>query len=160
MDITISVNQRKLVKELQQIYPVTGKQTTELRFWIAGAELSVDLFRGQVHEDEISAALGFLAHSVVLLAKYLNVPLRHRIVCNSSRSAIQDSDGKILPLFLSRVAERPQLERGQVLLHRNVDCLAQSRGIRGSSNNEDQPQQRQHILVKLRDVYDRVIYGS
>jgi Vacuolar sorting 38 and autophagy-related subunit 14 len=137
--------QKRLVQDLQQIYPISCKSND--RYWIANAELPLDLFRGQVHEDEISAALGFLAQSLVLLSKYLNVALRHRIVCNSSRSAVQDADGTILPLFLSRVAERHQLERGLMLMHRNVDCLAQSQGLVSEES---------HILAKLDLVYDKV----
>ena len=149
VNFAITVYQKRLVKELQQIYPITCKNQD--RYWIASAELPLDLFRGQVHEDEISAALGFLAHALVLLSKYLNIPVRHRIVCNSSRSAIQDADGTILPLFLSRVAERQQLERGLSLLYRNVGCLAQSQGLIIT--------EEQHILAKLRHVYDKVVCG-
>ena len=148
VDFSISFYQRKLVKDLQQIYPISCKNSN--RYWIANAELPFDLFRGQVHEDEISAALGFLAQSVVLLSKYLNVALRHRIVCNSSRSAVQDADGTILPLFLSRVAERYQLERGLVLMHRNLGCMAQSQGLVSEET---------HILAKLDRVYDKIISG-
>lgn len=145
----VALHKRRLVKDLQQIYPVTNKNHD--RYWIANAELPLDLFRGQVHEDEISAALGYLAHCLVMMSKYLNVALRHKIVCNSSRSAIQDADGTILPLFLSRVAERQQLERGLVLLHRSVDCLSLSQGL--------VPGNEPHILAKLSNVYDKVISG-
>ena len=38
------------------------QQRAHDRYWIANAELPFDLFRGQVHEDEISAALvGYVA---------------------------------------------------------------------------------------------------
>ena len=149
VDFIVSLHKRRLVKDLQQIYPVTNKNKD--RYWIANAELPLDLFRGQVHEDEISAALGYLAHCLVMMSKYLDVALRHKIVCNSSRSAIQDADGTILPLFLSRVAERQQLERGLVLLHRSVDCLFQSQGLVLCNDA--------HILAKLSHVYDKVIAG-
>ena len=149
LDVVVALHQRRLVKDLQQIYPVTSKNHD--RYWIATAELPLDLFRGQVHDDEISAALGYLAHCLVLMSKYLNVALRHKIVCNSSRSAVQDADGTILPLFLSRVAERVQLERGFVLLHRNVDCLSLSQGMVLHNNDES------HILAKLNQVYTRVL---
>lgn len=143
--------------------------------------MPLDLFWGHaINEDEVSAALGFVAHALVLLSKYLAIALRHRMVCNSSRSAIQD-DGtstaamdnglinpehkmEILPLFLGRLAERQQLERGMILLHRNVDCLAKSQGMMLRNNNgegqqqQQQPQQ-QHLLAKLQQVFDNVIQG-
>jgi Vacuolar sorting 38 and autophagy-related subunit 14 len=144
--VAIDLCQRQLVKELCQIYPIISKNQD--RFWIANAELPLDLFRGLVHEDEISAALGFIAHSLSLLSKYLHVVLRHRIICNSSRSGIRDADGSLLPLFLSRSSERSQIERGMILLHRNISCLAQSRGIVLSES---------HILAKLNQVYEIVL---
>jgi hypothetical protein len=185
----MTIFQRKLVQELKQIYPITIKQQTQQqqhqskRYCIAGTELPLDLFWGHaIHEDEVSAALGFVAHALVLLSKYLAVALRHRMVCNSSRSAIQD-DGtsmcasevngggafnnnnnnqgnrmEILPLFLGRSVERQQLERGMILLHRNVDCLAQSQGMHlrhRDGSVEGQPQQ--HLLAKLQQVFDHIV---
>ena len=120
---------------------------------IAGAELPTDLFGGDVNEEEISAALGFLAHSLVMMSKYLSIPLRYRIICNSSRSAIQEEGAKILPLFLARTAERQHLERGIVLLNHNIDCIAKTRGIKFSQADA-------HILVKVHEVYEFCIHGS
>jgi hypothetical protein len=47
---------------------------------------------GSVGEDDLSAALGHLCHVVSMLSKYLTIPLRYRLICNSSRSAVQDED--------------------------------------------------------------------
>lgn len=140
----------KLLKELQQIYSITNKKGD--RYTIAGAELPGDIFGGETSEDEISAALGFLAHSLVMMSKYLTIPLRHRIVCNSSRSAIQEEGANILPLFLARNGERQPLERGMVLLHRNVDCIANSRGIEYGKSS--------HILAKVKQIYQEVLKSN
>jgi hypothetical protein len=193
----MTIFQRKLVQELKQIYPITIKQQTQQqqhqskRYCIAGTELPLDLFWGHaIHEDEVSAALGFVAHALVLFSKYVAVALRHRMVCNSSRSAIQD-DGtsmcasevnggggafnnnnnnnqenrmEILPLFLGRSVERQQLERGMILLHRNVDCLAQSQGMHlrrgGVGEGQQQQQPQQHLLAKLQQVFDHIVEGK
>jgi Vacuolar sorting 38 and autophagy-related subunit 14 len=45
-----------------------------------------------ISEDDLSAALGYLCHIVFMLSKYLAIPLRYRLICNSSRSAVQDED--------------------------------------------------------------------
>jgi len=146
LEVSVDLYQVKLLAELQQIYPIVYKVGE--RYEIAGAELPIDIFGGEISEDETSAALGFLAHSLVMMSKYLSIPLRYRIVCNSSRSAIQEEGRNILPLFLARNCERQPLEHGLVLLHRNVDCIAKSRGLECRGN---------HILVKVQAIYQKVL---
>jgi hypothetical protein len=38
--------------------------------------------------DTLSSALGYACHLVVMVAKYLDAPLRYRLICNASRSAV------------------------------------------------------------------------
>mmetsp|Transcript_26943 Transcript_26943/g.40907 ORF Transcript_26943/g.40907 Transcript_26943/m.40907 type:complete len:91 (-) Transcript_26943:1521-1793(-) len=87
-----------------------------------------------------------------MMSKYLSIPLRHRIVCNSSRSAIQEEGSSILPLFVARNGERQQLERGIVLLHRNVDCISKTRGIKCSKSS--------HLLGKTLHIYQEVLKSN
>ena len=121
-------------------------------------------------DEELSAVLGALSHVVLLLAKYLGVPLRYRIFSNSSRSAIQDDCGIIHPLFLARPVEREQVAQGLVLLERNVICIAESRGISIQQKQEEQQQQSRdeqassvqsevHIFEKVRQLYQATIKG-
>jgi len=146
LELSVDLYQIKLLTELQQIYPIVYKVGE--RYEIAGAEIPIDIFGGEISEDEISAAFGFLAHFIVMMSKYLSIPLRYRIVCNSSRSAIQEEGRNILPLFLARNCERQPLERGLMLLHQNVDCIAKSRGLECKEN---------HILVKVQAIYQNVL---
>ena len=154
----------KLVRELGAIYPISivdgrdesgknGSGGESRRYLIRGLEIPTDLYNNStnVSEEEISAALGFCCHLVVMLSKYLGVPLRYRIFCNSSRSAIRQGN-IIYPLFTARVVEREQLERGMLLLYANVDCILQTRGI------EHNP--KSHILARLQRVYRHVIEGN
>lgn len=156
----------KLVRELGAIYPISvvdgreesGKNSSGIggesrRYLIRGLEIPIDLYNNSTNvvEEEISAALGFCCHLVVMLGKYLCVPLRYRIFCNSSRSAIRQGT-IIYPLFTARVVEREQLERGMLLLYANVDCILQTRGI------EYNP--KSHILARLQRIYRHVIEGN
>eukprot|EP00968_Pinguiococcus_pyrenoidosus_P015575 scaffold1439_cov282-Pinguiococcus_pyrenoidosus.AAC.11 len=55
---------------------------------IRGLELPKDL--SGKDDEHISSALGYAAHLVLMLSKYLAVPLRYQILYYSSRSAIRD----------------------------------------------------------------------
>jgi hypothetical protein len=137
----------KLLKELRVIYPI--QCMSEHRYFIRGLELPSDLHNGDVSEDEVSAALGFVCHSLVMISKYLSIPLRYRIICNSSRSAVQDDEVDILPLFQARVVEASQLDRGMTLLELNVECILKNRGICCA--------EKSNILAKIKRIYDKII---
>lgn len=147
-ELRIEVQRQKLLRDLFSIYPIECHHGNQ--FLIRDAELPSDVLSGDVDEDEVSAALGFVCHTVVMLSKYLSVPLRYRIVCNSSRSAIQDDGTTILPLFHSRIVERNQISRAMVLLHRNVDRILKSKDLSIATG-------RENILVKLRRLYTEML---
>lgn len=139
----------KLLEELRIIYPIRGQ--AEETWFIRGQEIPKDLHSGSVSEEEISAALGFLCHSIVMISKYLSIALRYRIVCNSSRSAVQEDATTMLPLFQARMVERDALDRAMILLERNVVCILKMRRI---SYSEDS-----HILCKVNRIYDNIVDG-
>ncbi|KAL7566284.1 hypothetical protein ACA910_013613 [Epithemia clementina (nom. ined.)] len=134
-------------------YSANAANSPTLRGWTLPSPGS--LFSSAT-DDELSAVLGALSHVVLLLAKYLGVPLRYRIFSNSSRSAIQDDRGIIHPLFLARPVEREQVAQGLVLLDRNVTCIAQSRGVllqRTPTQHLLQSPSDLHIFEKVRQLY-------
>jgi len=149
LDLVVEGQRIKLLKELRAIYPIQCKP--EHHYFIRGIELPSELHVGLVTEDEISAALGYICHSLVMMSKYLSIPLRYRIVCNSSRSAVQEDGATILPLFQSRLVERDLLDRGMALLDRNVEMIAKSREIRCGETS--------HILAKMKRIYDKIVDG-
>ena len=149
LDLVTEAQRVKLLKDLRAIYPIQCKP--DQHYFIRGVELPPDLHVGLVTEDEISAALGYICHSLVMMSKYLSIPLRYRIVCNSSRSAVQEDGSTILPLFQSRLVERDFLDRGMNLLHRNVETLAKSRNVQFGDNV--------HILAKMKRIYDKIVGG-
>lgn len=93
-------------------------------------------------DELISAGLGFVCLAIIMCSKYLSIPLRYRLIFNSSRSAIRE-DSNVFPLFKERVVERDQFDRGILLLHRNIDHLLQKRGLKSKTSDQD------HILAKV-----------
>jgi hypothetical protein len=142
----------KLLQELQTIYPIKSVSEADQQYLIRGLKLSFDINNTTVvPEEELSAALGFACHLVVMLSKYLSVQLRYSVFCNSSRSAIKDGT-VVFPLFLARAVEREQLGRGMKLLDANVDSILKTRGIAYTAES--------HMLSKLKRVFDQVIEGE
>lgn len=149
LDFCLEAQRIKLLEELQMTYPIRCQ--AEETWFIRGQEVPKDLHAGGVSEEEVSAALGFLCHSVVMISKYLSIALRYRIVCNSSRSAVQQDATTILPLFQARMVERGELNRGMLLVERNVACILKTRGIPYSQDS--------HILCKVKRIYDNIVDG-
>ena len=106
-----------------------------------------------IQEDELSAALGYACHLIILLSKYLQIPLRHRVMFNSSRSGIQEC-GTVYPLFLTRLVEREQVLRGVSFLNANVDCIL----IHLNLFERNEPR-GMNILKKLNRVYEHFLDG-
>jgi len=135
----------KLIRDLRDIYPIAQDSAqyssngliqstrqaenavSNTSFLIRGLRLPTDIYTTTISEEEVNTALGYCAHLVFMVAKYLAIPLRYRIFCNGSRSAIELDAVGIFPLFLGRLAaralEREQVDRGARLLGTNVDCI-------------------------------------
>jgi Vacuolar sorting 38 and autophagy-related subunit 14 len=69
-----------------------GTTMTTSYFAVGGSSSSEGGVPAIISEDDLSAALGYLCHVVFMLSKYLSIPLRYRLICNSSRSAVQEVD--------------------------------------------------------------------
>lgn len=78
-------------------------------------------------EEDVSTALGFVAHLVCLLSKYLEIPLRYRIVYAASRSGLCDDvlRSTLFPLYLGNPDEKARKARrcGCILLNKNIEHL-------------------------------------
>lgn len=167
----------KLVRDLQAVYPITldtpTNNTSSMAlsliggssnnrgaaggYLIRGLRLPVDIYTTTVPEEEINASLGYCAHLVYMIAKYLAIPLRHRIFCNSSRSAIQQDGVGVFPLFLGRMVarslEREQVDRGARLLGANVNCILMHLNMPSSLRLV-------HILARLQAILSFVATGD
>jgi len=152
LEFLLETRQAKLLMDLRTIYPIQAIGVTlssKVQYLIRGIEVPIDLYGPQVLDEEVSAALGFLCHLVFMVSKYLSIPLRYKVICNSSRSAIQDDGRGIFPLFKERVVEQKQLDRAMFLLHRDVDCILIMRGI------DFVP--RSHILSKVELLFSQTL---
>jgi Vacuolar sorting 38 and autophagy-related subunit 14 len=149
LEFRMEAQRIRLLRELAVIYPVTISD--DRRFLIRGLEIPQELNSSAVPENVVSAALGFLCHTVVLMSKYLGVHLSHRLHFQSSRSAVQSERGTVYPLFQGRPVEREQLAFAVHLLDMNIECICKARGIRLAA--------KLHMLAKVKRIYEQVIDG-
>lgn len=125
----IRSRQAMLVKQLGAVYPIEYEGVGEYK--IRGIKiLNSDLTAaGRAEEDTISTALGYIAHLVFMLSKYLQVNLRYRVVPYSSRSylkdEINDPHGEY-PLY-KRGSDRERHEKAIYFLRKNVEQVRCSR---------------------------------
>ena len=144
--LLLDARQAKLIGELHAIYPI---QETEAReFAIRGLELPVDL--SSKDDEHVSSALGFVCHVMVMLSKYLEVPLRYQLIFSASRSLVRDrvfssgASGGTYPLFRKGV-DRERFERAVRLLEADVEQLLVARDA------EFDP--RAPVLANLRSLF-------
>jgi hypothetical protein len=64
----------------------TGKLGGNNVYLIRGLRLPADIYTTSISEEEVNTSLGYCAHLVFMVAKYLAIQLRHRIFCNGSSS--------------------------------------------------------------------------
>ena len=94
----------RLVARLLRIHPITLHPTPS----ICGLPLSPPYTDGP--DDSTSSALGLCAHLVLMISKYLRLHLRHKVLSNSSRSAVIGDAGALLPLFRARGGGRGDMD--------------------------------------------------
>jgi hypothetical protein len=132
--------QLKLLSDLQQVYPI--ERTDGGEYSIRGIELHLDSTRD---EEVVSTGLGYVVHLLLLVSKYLEVPLRYQLLFYASRSMIRDpiavtvpyntaavssaaQAGVTLPLY-RRGNERERFEQAVQWLRSDVEQLLQTRGV-------------------------------
>lgn len=127
------VRQLKLISEIQALYPIERHDGID---HIRGLEFPND--HSLVDDDHISSALGYVAHLIILLAKYLELPLRYPIAYAASKSLIRDpmlagasvivGQSATLPLYRKGV-ERDKFEKALTLLQKNIEQIVHSVGL-------------------------------
>jgi len=70
-EFLLESRQIKLLSELQTIYPIQRLDNQE--YAIRGVELPYDLNSTSKDDEHVSSALGYVAHLVFMLSKYLQV---------------------------------------------------------------------------------------
>jgi hypothetical protein len=124
---------RRICEELLSIFPIEPTDHP-LLFTICGLPLPNTSF-DDADEDVVSAALGYVARLVDMLQYYLSVPLPYPISAFGSRSLIQDlisilqDNQRTFPLYMKGTV-RFRFDYGVFLLNKNIECLAESQGLK------------------------------
>lgn len=138
----VIVRQTRIVLELNSIYPLKqvmagatlpgGGVSPGNVFSICNYELPNSDFTG-ADDDLCATALGYVAHLVFMLSKYLDIPFRYSITPMCSRSTIRDDISlevpgkpKEYPLYVSKGKDRVHFEFGVFLLNKNIQQLIEN----------------------------------
>ncbi|KAH8101369.1 hypothetical protein BXZ70DRAFT_88447 [Cristinia sonorae] len=151
---------------LASIYPIELVSPPDLLFSIVDVPLPIPLstndpapptslpaFR-EVNEDTVATALGFAAHTVQLLAAYMNKSLTYPITYIGSRSLIKDGISamvgpRMFPLF-SKGVDTYRFEYGVFLLNKNIELLMLERDLRALDMRHTLPNLK-NLLLTLTD---------
>jgi hypothetical protein len=126
-------DQLRLIHELSLLYPIVERDDLRKVYSIRGLLFNEhDLTKQQ--EENVSTALGYVAHTVMLLSRYLLVPLRFDLVCAASRSWVLDLHDprhvkRAYPLF-HRAESKTEFDTANQLLRKDVEHLLLSQGLR------------------------------
>lgn len=118
----VSIRQTRIILQLHSIYSL--EQQSQSQFTICTLPLPSGDFAG-CDEETVATALGYTAHFVFMISKYLNLPFRYPITPMCSRSTIRDDvsqpggneKDKTYPLYL-KGKERSSFEYGVLLLNK------------------------------------------
>ncbi len=104
--------------------PPKAAPTGPVRFAIRRIVLPVlSAALANMDDEEMSTAFGHTAHVLTLIAKYLHVPLRYRLLCTGSRSSIVNDVTSIeYPLYANGV-DRERFECACYLLNLDIRQL-------------------------------------
>ena len=147
-----SFRRRTLLHHLSIIYPLSPPRTA-LKVSQALHPLMCYTIRGlrlpnnfnniltSFEEEQVSTALGYVCHLILMLAKYLDIPLRYRMIYRGSRSVICDdvTASSQFPLYFKNMEER-RFELGVILLNKNVEHVSRAR----TRIAQDEKQAREH----------------
>ena len=126
------------------IYPITISEDKN------GARVSDSRYRVTRHErvphkEQIATALGYVAHLVFMISKYLEIPLRYRLIHHASRSFVRDAissasggRGMNYPLFW-KGGRREDFERAVSLLKQNIEQLMWARDVIPNAHGSRHP---------------------
>lgn len=145
--ILLTRQQRHLIASLRKIYPIECKETG-IVYTIRGLPLTkADVDSGQ--EQRTSTALGYIAHLVILLSKYLLIPLRYMPRPMASRSTIVDfaiDEDKDFPLYWKGSAHSQRFRLAYYMLLHDVLQLLFAVGIKPPNGGK-------HILECLQKLF-------
>lgn len=149
----LGARRRRMIYALSQLYPISrmgSSANTMASYTIRGQRLPArDL--ASIEDEQVSTALGYASHLALLLAKYLEVPLRYTIVYRGSRSSMRDDvqGGAEKPLYTRGESAR-DFERAHRLL---VEDAAQLLLVRCAVSGKAPPRADASVL----GILDRLL---
>ena len=121
---------------------------------MGGAELPLSGWE-RLEDEPLSTPLGQAAHLVALLAKYMAVPLRFRIVVRGSRSYLMEEAVPVVgptafPLFAR--GQRPEhFRQGVAMLIGNIAQIAHHCGLPNNLRADA------HLLCRLIILFEQLL---
>ncbi|KAG0289437.1 hypothetical protein BGZ97_006465, partial [Linnemannia gamsii] len=127
-----SSKRTELIATLFTIFPITECENDPNLLMICKVPLPNSVYNG-MDEDLVSIALGFACQLVVMLAHYLNVPLRYPLTPMGSKAFVIDPVSllvgpKDFPLY-GKGQDRNRFEYGVFLLNKDIEQLMNSQGL-------------------------------
>ena len=123
--------QQCLVRELFCAFPLSWSPTSHTMA-ICGLTLPNSHDFAGADEELVATALGYVAHTVLILARWFQVPLRYSIVPMGSRSTIRDDilqhPQGVYPLYPRGVVSK-WFKYSVYLLNRNIQQILQARNL-------------------------------
>lgn len=122
-----------IAEHLDYIYPITPVRTGLNSSRILGVPLPNSEFTGAEPDQHLSTALGYVAHLSLLIATYLEIPLRYPLRPCGSRSTVSDPVSiapgpREHPLF-AKGTDKMRFRYGVYLLNKNIEQLLNFQGI-------------------------------
>jgi len=141
----LAFRRRQLLHGLTEIYPISpprqamkapiGAMTTGsashplMCYTIRGLRLpnNFNNILTSFDEEQVATALGYVCQLVCMTSKYLEIPLRYRLLYRSSRSVVCDdvTASSQFPLYFKNMEER-RFEIGVILLNKDIEQLLQA----------------------------------
>ncbi|KAG0296699.1 hypothetical protein BGZ96_008744 [Linnemannia gamsii] len=127
-----SSKRTELIATLFTIFPITESENDPNLLMVCKVPLPNSVYNG-MDEDLVSIALGFACQLVVMLAHYLNVPLRYPLTPMGSKAFVIDPVSllvgpKEFPLY-GKGQDRNRFEYGVFLLNKDIEQLMNSQGL-------------------------------
>eukprot|EP00474_Spongospora_subterranea_P008181 CRZ08639.1 hypothetical protein [Spongospora subterranea] len=142
LTLRLETRRAKLLYQLQLMYPIAiptkGSLAPTQSYSIRDIHLAAADPYALVDDDTVSCALGYCCHLVLMVAKYMAIPLRYRIIYRCSRSLISNEISPMqgltdYPLYIKGV-ERAKFDCGVILLNRLVEQILRRRCIESCSS--------------------------
>lgn len=132
----LTIQRKKFATELMKIYPIVPFPDQRGGFSINGVYLpNSEDFEGR-DDFMISVALGYVSHTLIMLSRFLDLPLCYQIKYFGSRSSIIDhinnkivDSDRTFPLYPKSGKMKLYFSYGVFLLNKNISQLRQYFGL-------------------------------